>query len=160
MDCRDAHERLNAYLDGELPPETAAQVRQHLSACPQCAQGLADLERLNRAIGTLAGAEAPADFARRVRMAAEDASVRSGIVRLSDFLMPGRVHARIAAAAVAAAGVLLGVAMGGSVSPEQALAGETTTAELEGFDLHVDPLSAAPAGSVTEVYLAFAGETQ
>ncbi len=36
LSCRDAVERLWAFIDGELPDEDAAQVRAHLAACRQC----------------------------------------------------------------------------------------------------------------------------
>ena len=160
MDCREVHERLNAYLDRESPPEADALVRAHLSGCPQCASEVAELERLNHAIGSLAGMSVPTGFARRIRKAAERAPIRAGVWSLSEFMAPGRAPARIAAVVMAAVGLALGVAMAGAVSPSEVSAGETMTAELEGFDLYVDPLSAAPSGSVTEVYLAFTAATE
>ncbi len=160
MDCREVHERLNAYLDGELPAEADALVREHVAACAQCASELAELERLNLAVGSLAGMSVPTGFARRVREAGELAPVRTGVWSLSEFMTPGRTPARIAAVAMAAVGLALGVAMAGAVSPSDGPAEEIATTELEGFDLYVDPLLAAPTGSVTEVYLAFAAETE
>lgn len=36
MDCREALERLYEYLDGELTPETTAEVRRHIELCAGC----------------------------------------------------------------------------------------------------------------------------
>jgi anti-sigma factor (TIGR02949 family) len=36
IDCREAFERLYAYLDGELTTEKADEVREHLDACKDC----------------------------------------------------------------------------------------------------------------------------
>jgi hypothetical protein len=45
MNCERCAEDLTAYLDGELPPQRAAEIRAHLNECGNCAsemQGLAD----------------------------------------------------------------------------------------------------------------------
>ncbi len=36
IDCREALDRLYEYLDDELTPERAAEVRAHLEACADC----------------------------------------------------------------------------------------------------------------------------
>ena len=36
IDCAEAHEHLYEYLDGELTPETAVKIREHLKACAKC----------------------------------------------------------------------------------------------------------------------------
>ncbi len=42
MTCEIMQSRLTALADGELTPETAAEVRLHLAACPDCAQAQAE----------------------------------------------------------------------------------------------------------------------
>ena len=44
MDCQEALDRLYEFLDGELTPDAAAAVREHLEACAGCV-GLYDFER-------------------------------------------------------------------------------------------------------------------
>jgi anti-sigma factor RsiW len=34
--CKDSIELLRDYLDGELPPEEAKHLEEHLSECPPC----------------------------------------------------------------------------------------------------------------------------
>ncbi len=41
---------LGAYLDGELPSDQAAVVRQHLANCPECAAEIAELVRLKESL--------------------------------------------------------------------------------------------------------------
>jgi len=36
MECRDLERLIDAYLDRELPAETAGEVDSHLSSCPKC----------------------------------------------------------------------------------------------------------------------------
>jgi anti-sigma factor RsiW len=36
MQCRDARLLVSEYLDGDLDPETAAQLEEHLTTCPSC----------------------------------------------------------------------------------------------------------------------------
>jgi anti-sigma factor RsiW len=47
------HERLSAYLDGELPPGERAQVAAHLDACAECAARLAELQAVDEAAASL-----------------------------------------------------------------------------------------------------------
>jgi len=49
VDCRDVRERLDAYLDRELPPAESAAVRDHVATCVECRGRLAARE----ALGTL-----------------------------------------------------------------------------------------------------------
>jgi hypothetical protein len=42
------NEEIMAYLDGELPPERAAEAASHLERCPQCKQLVADLQEVSQ----------------------------------------------------------------------------------------------------------------
>ena len=44
MTCRDMHEFLMAYLDGELPPEQHGECCRHRDRCPPCARYLRSYE--------------------------------------------------------------------------------------------------------------------
>jgi len=50
MHCTDCLEKLDAYVDGELSPEEARDVDQHLAACAECARAHAELVALSRSI--------------------------------------------------------------------------------------------------------------
>lgn len=54
-ECEDVRELLSAWLDGELPAETARTVHAHVAACARCAneqQHLAEVRSLLRALPT------------------------------------------------------------------------------------------------------------
>lgn len=65
------HDRLSAYLDGELAPADMEAARAHLAACPACAAALAQLSAQDAALRALPpAAEPPPFFAARVAAAA------------------------------------------------------------------------------------------
>jgi anti-sigma factor RsiW len=55
------HERLSAYLDGELPPAEMSAVGAHVAACPECAARLAEFAAVDEAAAALA-ATAPSGY--------------------------------------------------------------------------------------------------
>lgn len=67
MTCHDVRERLEEYLDGELPPHVAARVQAHLRACPACA-ALEAHERavLRRIRSAVRGIEVPSWLGARI----------------------------------------------------------------------------------------------
>ena len=87
---------LHAYMDGELAPEEAAAVEKALASDPNLAAELRLLGRVDDALGTLPGCEAPEDLAERVLTAAKR---RRGLLL--------RVCLPLAAAAAAALVALL-----------------------------------------------------
>ena len=154
MDCKRTRKRLNAYLDGELKPRRANAVREHLSTCPRCEAELDELRRLNEALGALPGMDAPLGFARRVRLAAESRSAGARLVVL-DRLRPALAHAALVL--VVLAGLWSGLAIGQATSGGAPAAEQTVASDL---DLPMDLLSAAPAGSLADVYLTMASVDQ
>ena len=77
------HERLSAYLDGELPPEEMSAVAAHVAACPECAARLAEFAAVDEAAAALA-ATAPSGYFEALpgRMRARLEPRRSGARRL------------------------------------------------------------------------------
>jgi hypothetical protein len=114
--CPEFEADLSALLDGELPPERAAQVRAHAETCERCGAQLARLVRLD---GLLAGAPAPAvpDSLRarlEARIAAAEAGAGAGLpdTRLRDgagVRAPRRAWRSRVAGAVAAAAAAIAI---------------------------------------------------
>ena len=155
MDCERTRELLNAYLDRELPPDQRAEVDAHLRGCAACAAALGELEGLNRAIATLAGAVVPEGFAGRVRDAAESARILRLDMVNHHVRLFGDALTRIAAVVMAVAGIAVGLAMGQNLSATSAYAAAPETTESEVLALQTDGLSSVPEGSLSDVYLAF-----
>ena len=66
MSGEHPHERLNALLDGELPPAEAAALSAHLAACGDCLRTLRELAGLRADIAGLESAEVPLGLEARI----------------------------------------------------------------------------------------------
>jgi mycothiol system anti-sigma-R factor len=66
-DCAEALERLEAYLDGELPEERVADLADHLRACHPCADRSSFEEQLRNLVRRRCVDHAPSDLVDRVR---------------------------------------------------------------------------------------------
>jgi anti-sigma factor RsiW len=55
-------QQLSAYLDGELAPDEAVQVREHLDGCPSCRGELDELRGTKRVLGRLRPIDVPPDL--------------------------------------------------------------------------------------------------
>jgi anti-sigma factor RsiW len=160
VNCERTRELLNAYLDGELAPDLRAEVAEHLHGCPGCTEALAELETLNRAIGTLPGAAVPDGFAARVRAAAEEGRLlRPGTANRRIRLF-GDALTRIAAVLMAVAGLAVGMAMGRTMSAANGYAGASDATESEVLALQTDVLSVIPEGSLSDVFLTLVSEEE
>jgi anti-sigma factor RsiW len=158
MNCDTAHNKLSAYLDGELPPEGEAAVRAHLAGCEECSRRLRQYRALDGLLGGLEPAPVPADFAAGVRREAERRADQGRTKRVRLFGEPGAAFqgtlVRVAAALMAVAGLSVGLALGQGVSA--GVSGDAVTEEETLLEL--ENLSATPPGSVSEAYLAFLGD--
>lgn len=68
MQCDQSSDLLATYLDGELGPEQAAALQQHLSGCTRCAAEIAERVSLRRGLGAARGRFVPsADFRRKMQ---------------------------------------------------------------------------------------------
>lgn len=68
MQCDSATEMLDAYLDGELSPETSAAIREHLNGCTRCSAQIADTARLQRSLRGARGYFTPStEFRQRIQ---------------------------------------------------------------------------------------------
>lgn len=69
MRCWDARQHVSDYLDGQLEPDTAAMVEEHLAVCPTCPPLYAALVDVHAGLGTLRDADAviPPDLEARIR---------------------------------------------------------------------------------------------
>ena len=82
MNCELIQSQLTALLDGELPPDSAAEIERHLAACPGCVQIHAELLAA-RKMAAAWNVDAPETYARVMQaVAADDQSVLLDEVRL------------------------------------------------------------------------------
>lgn len=101
MDCKEFHELLDRYVDGELPVEAIAAAEMHFLNCPRCAAAVAQLERMQRAVRqAVASHKPPADLDRRIRRS------------FAPWWVPGSLSAPIGRRLAVAAVLLLAVGVG------------------------------------------------
>ncbi|MBI5209991.1 MAG: zf-HC2 domain-containing protein [Elusimicrobia bacterium] len=61
------HGLLSEYLDGELQPQKAKLVEEHLAACPECRRRLSDLSAVSKMLAGLPKHDLPAGFMARLK---------------------------------------------------------------------------------------------
>jgi len=129
MTCAQCRELLDAYIDGELPSEDTAAVREHIASCAECASEHASLVATSRRIGeTLVKYQAPDVLKARIRVAlaqpgplAPDAS--------SAKMIPARRLA-LGGIGVAIASSILTFALVRGVAPDRSLTDEVVSSHI------------------------------
>ena len=66
MDCNELVERVTAYLDGSLDPDTRARFDLHLTACDGCANYLQQFRETIRTVGKIGSDELDPAFRTRL----------------------------------------------------------------------------------------------
>jgi mycothiol system anti-sigma-R factor len=66
MNCSEAVERLNQYLDRELSAQEIVEVKQHLEACPPCLQMFHYEEHMRRLVRQACCESAPESLRMRI----------------------------------------------------------------------------------------------
>jgi anti-sigma factor RsiW len=123
LECREVQERLSAWLDLELPPETHDLIAAHLEGCRGCQRELAQLRAVEGALDELAVA-APDRLADKVLARLKERRVR-----------PGRRAGwqSLALAASLVLGILLGGGMARNFYPQTPENGTAEVASLQDF---------------------------
>jgi anti-sigma factor RsiW len=163
MRCEEVRNRLGAFIDGESDIVEGGRIQQHLEQCSGCREELAAL----REVGSLLAEERipamPGGFRSKVLVAAEQALEGRGKQESGPFLdLPtwwrqARPALRVAAAAALALGVGLGILLGvGSMGPVPEVPGSSPVVLADPYEAHY--LSANPAGSLPQVYVAMASQ--
>lgn len=130
-------DRLSALIDGALDRQSAAEVSDHVAACPRCADELDEVRAARRLVRSLPAAEPPPGFLDSL-LVVEPAVARPVTARPAALLVP--------AAVVLAVAVLLG----GTVPPDPTapgLAGAVSRHAATVQSLAVAGVGAADGGS-------------
>jgi anti-sigma factor RsiW len=133
MNCPETRESLSAYVDGELPPERAAEMAEHLSSCGECAH---EYEHVLNTVRTLRDElvrhRAPDVLRARVRAALREEQVAPAARLMPTprrgWRVPWHVVAAALVVAVASSGITL-LARGGR-SSNSLLADEVLTSHI------------------------------
>src|SRR5215217_3965191 len=130
MNCAATRERLSAYVDGELPPDEAAAVAEHLTSCAACALEYgAVLETVRTLREGLVRHRAPDVLRARVRAAIRDERSAPAAPVRRTWGAPWRAIAAALAVAVGSSG-LTWVAGVGRRPSEPAVAEEVLASHI------------------------------
>lgn len=105
MKCTEIRKIISLYIDGELERETKAAVKKHLAECEACAVEASLLESTAKAVGSVSEIEPPAFLLESIRAATVER--KSVMDRVRSAFRPFPAYARMAAAAIAVAAVIL-----------------------------------------------------
>jgi anti-sigma factor RsiW len=133
--------KLSAYLDGELPEEERAAIREHLAICAACRREAANLSFVSEVLNSLEGLEPSPYFAPRLRHL---------LSRRERGRRVGRIVVGAAAAAAAALSLLLGGFLGRALYAE-ANGARSGNGELAAY-FGVSPVEDFPDGSLGEAW--------
>ncbi len=79
MNCKPWEDKLDAYADAELPPETMRSLAEHLSACPACTAEMVQIMQQKRVTGAAVKRyTAPPELRARIRRQIESKPARLG----------------------------------------------------------------------------------
>jgi hypothetical protein len=104
MNCPEVQELFADYLDDRLAPSRAAQLKEHLGACPVCRQELADYRQAVELIGSVEEIKTAPDFLARVNRKIDRAWPLGRFWRW--IFVPARIKLPVEAAALAIISIL------------------------------------------------------
>jgi anti-sigma factor RsiW len=85
MQCRQAKEKISAYMDHELDAASSRQVDSHLQGCAECREALKEFQEIDGMVRGMPRFDLPPDFARQMIMKLSDPAATGEIER------PGRL---------------------------------------------------------------------
>lgn len=100
MTCSETRDRLALLLYGDLPPDEAARVRDHLRTCPACRAEEAALAQVRHLLAVAPAPRVAVDLAGVYRRAAEQQARRSRRWRRAALVMTAAAVAVLVAAAL------------------------------------------------------------
>ncbi len=113
MDCMSVGKLLDLWLDGELDSARAAEVREHLDICPECAAKVREMQGLTVLLDQYMPAHTPPDLMERTMAAFNQ---ENAALSLGNWWRGLSLGMRGAALGLAAAGLLLGLVMAGTLN--------------------------------------------
>ncbi len=152
MRCGTVQPQLDRFARQEISPQVRTAIETHLRECPECRADLARLERLAALLAeTNAPPGVPEGFGDRLMAAARQRRASRPAPRS----LSATLAEYAARAAVLAAGLLVGVAMGQQTWQSVHAAGMRQTCPGDSLaNYAMDSMSDAPGGSLAESYLA------
>ena len=129
MTCDQCRELLDAYLDGELPSDEEAAVREHIASCAECASEHGRLVAVSRKIGeTLVKYPAPDVLKARIRVALAQPGPLTPDVPVARAISTGRLS--LGGVGIAAASAIITFAIVRGVAPNRSPTDEIVSSHI------------------------------
>ncbi|HEY5649542.1 MAG TPA: zf-HC2 domain-containing protein [Nitrospiria bacterium] len=116
MNCKDVQKHLSEYIGGELGPEEAKTVRDHLSSCERCRGEAETLALTIKTLGSLPEADPPRGFSGRVMTKVREIETDKKSGFWSRFFLPRPIQIPAQLTALLVVG-LIGVVIYQSITP-------------------------------------------
>lgn len=112
MECNKVIEKLDAWIDSELPDHLADQVTRHVNQCEYCQKEAAAIDRLSMALRAMPAVFLPARLSRNTLKAFRLNFKHPGLL---EWWQNMNLIMRSTACGIAMAGLLFGFVFGGSL---------------------------------------------
>jgi anti-sigma factor RsiW len=113
MHCLHIRERLDAWVDDEMPAREASEIERHLAQCPGCRREAEAIRRISALLDALPAVNAPPAMRRKTLRTFRTNVERAGIAEWWQGL---NLAMRSAFCGAALAGLLCGAVLGTSVT--------------------------------------------
>ena len=166
MRCRYVKQKLDRYIQGDLPEPMSKRVERHLHKCRDCADTLSRIKTLAGLFEDTSLPPVPAGFSERLMQRAHQRQYlqqtsEPAVIRLWEWFDRTGLN-KSAAAAVLVLGLAIGMLMGWDnwQSPAIQSVGKSQMAQVEPTAIYkLDYLTDAPKGSLADAYLTLLSAT-
>ena len=155
MRCKYVKQKLDRYIQGDLPDLVSKKIERHVSNCQSCADALFRIRKLQGLLGETPVPGVPEGFTERLMQHARHRQLQKAsepkIVRIGIWF--GRADLRKAAVA---AGIIVGLSIGllmGLQTSRQSAETKVIASSALVDAYHFDYLTEAPENSISGVYI-------
>jgi len=153
MNCRNAKNKIKAFLDGELPCSEQEILKQHLKTCPECSQEADSLSKTWEMLLELPGEKDVPDIVpgvlERISRQEEKGSFPGRIMEWAEVFKPSFATATVFA-------MITGFTLGAGIA--KSLSENYRNANMVEDTLYIDIFSDLPDSSISGAYISFINE--
>jgi len=166
MRCQNIKQKLDRYIQGDLPEPISRRIERHLHKCRNCADTLSRINKLEGLFEDTPLPPVPEGFSERLMQRAHQRQYlqqtsEPAVIRLWEWFDRTGLN-KSTAAAVLIVGLAIGMLMGWDnwQSPAIQSVGKSEMAQVEPTDIYnLDYLSDAPKRSLADAYLTLVSAT-
>jgi anti-sigma factor RsiW len=166
MRCKYLKQKLDRYIQGDLPEPISEKIERHLHKCHDCADVLSRIKKLNELFEDISSTPVPDGFSERLMQLARQKQYlqqerEPAVIRLWEWFDRTGLK-KSTAAAVLIVGLAIGMLMGRDnwQSSDVQSVGKSQMVQIEPTAIYkLDYLTDTPRGSLADVYLTLMSTT-